>query len=105
MDGSPDQRTDDARLTTRTTDNMAKKKPSDVLDRPTSADPIEESIDPAAPQDAGDTTAANVDRERVASRAYELYIARGGQHGRALDDWLEAEQELLESTRRTRDRE
>lgn len=56
-------------------------------------------------QDTGDTTVANVDRQRVASRAYELYIQRGGQHGRALDDWLEAEQELLESTRRNRDRE
>ena len=56
-------------------------------------------------QDAGNTTAANLDRARVASRAYELYIQRGGQHGRALDDWLEAEQELLQSTRRTRDRD
>ncbi len=61
--------------------------------------------DPVSPQDTGDTTAANLDRQRVASRAYELYIARGAQHGRALDDWLEAEQELLQSTRRTRDRE
>lgn len=55
---------------------------------------------------APDTNAAaNVDRQRVASRAYELYIQRGRQQGRALDDWLEAEQELLQSTRRNRDRE
>ena len=71
----------------------ARKKSVDVL------------TDPIAPQDAGDTTAAVVDRERIASRAYELYRARGGQHGRALEDWLEAEQELLNSTRRTRDSE
>ena len=63
------------------------------------------TVDPVAPQDSGDTTAAVLDRERVASRAYELYIARGGQHGRALEDWLEAEQELLQASRRTRDRE
>jgi|AAFX01.1.fsa_nt_gi hypothetical protein len=47
-----------------------------------------------APQNTGDTTAANVDRERVARRAYELYLARGGAHGRAMDDWLTAEREL-----------
>jgi len=63
------------------------------------------TVDAGAPQDSGDTTAAVLDRERVASRAYELYIARGGQHGRALEDWLEAEQELLQASRRTRDRE
>jgi hypothetical protein len=84
---------------------MAKKKSVDVLERSGPADPIETPRESAAPQDTGDTTAANIDRQRVASRAYELYVARGGQHGRALDDWLEAEQELLESTRRNRDRE
>jgi len=67
--------------------------------------PVDVLTDPIAPQDSGDTCAAGVDRERIASRAYELYMARGGQHGRALEDWLEAEQELLESTRRTRDPE
>jgi hypothetical protein len=30
----------------------------------------------------------------VRSRAYEIYIARGEQPGRELDDWLQAEQEL-----------
>jgi Protein of unknown function (DUF2934) len=47
-----------------------------------------------APQDSGDTTAANVDRDRIAARAYELYMERGGGDGRALDDWLSAEHEL-----------
>lgn len=28
-------------------------------------------------------------------RAYELYVERGGAEGRALDDWLAAEAELL----------
>jgi hypothetical protein len=32
--------------------------------------------------------------EDVARRAYELFIARGGQHGGDLDDWLEAERQL-----------
>jgi hypothetical protein len=28
-------------------------------------------------------------------RAYELYSERGYRHGSALDDWLEAEREIL----------
>jgi hypothetical protein len=51
--------------------------------------------DPAAPEFAGDTTLANPDRERLASRAYELYMARGGSDGQDLDDWLAAERELI----------
>jgi hypothetical protein len=49
-----------------------------------------------APRHAGDTTTANIDRERVAQRAYELYLARGGADGRAMEDWLAAERELSE---------
>lgn len=48
-----------------------------------------------APQFAGDTTVADVDRERVAQRAYELYLARGGADGQAMEDWLNAETELI----------
>lgn len=47
-----------------------------------------------APQSVGDTTAAVPDRERIAMRAYELYLARGGGEGDALDDWLTAEREF-----------
>ena len=31
----------------------------------------------------------------IAARAYELYSERGYRHGYALDDWLEAEREIL----------
>jgi hypothetical protein len=31
----------------------------------------------------------------IAKRAYELYGERGYRHGLALDDWLEAEREIL----------
>jgi hypothetical protein len=34
----------------------------------------------------------------VARRAYELFIARGAEHGLALDDWLEAERQLTGTT-------
>ncbi|HSA87560.1 MAG TPA: DUF2934 domain-containing protein [Nitrospira sp.] len=32
---------------------------------------------------------------RIASRAYELHAERGYRQGNALDDWLEAEREIL----------
>jgi hypothetical protein len=51
------------------------------------------------PQITGDTTASNPDRERIAMRAYELYKARGGGDGRAEEDWLLAERELLNGGR------
>ena len=31
-------------------------------------------------------------------RAYEIYLARGGEDGRAVEDWLAAERELTESS-------
>lgn len=31
---------------------------------------------------------------RIARRAHEIYQARGGQHWKALDDWLQAEREI-----------
>ncbi len=34
-------------------------------------------------------------KRRVSLRAYELYEARGRTHGRDLDDWLQAEDEIL----------
>ena len=33
--------------------------------------------------------------QRIRSRAYELYVLRGGEHGRDIDDWLQAEAELM----------
>ena len=47
--------------------------------------------DNGAPQNGGDTTAATIDRDLLAQRAYELYLARGGEDGRDLEDWLTAE--------------
>ncbi|HTS68832.1 MAG TPA: DUF2934 domain-containing protein [Terriglobia bacterium] len=34
-------------------------------------------------------------RERVSSRAHELYERRGADHGRDLEDWVKAENEVL----------
>jgi hypothetical protein len=32
---------------------------------------------------------------RIAQRAYELHAERGYREGHALDDWLEAEREII----------
>jgi hypothetical protein len=31
---------------------------------------------------------------RIARRAHEIYEARGGEHGKAMEDWLQAEREI-----------
>jgi hypothetical protein len=34
--------------------------------------------------------------DEIASRAYQIYLERGGTPGHALEDWTRAEQELLQ---------
>lgn len=31
---------------------------------------------------------------KIARRAHEIYAARGGEHGKAMEDWLQAEREV-----------
>jgi hypothetical protein len=83
---------------------MAKRKQSSISSPRSAADdrggvaaPPEEIV--TSPQATGDTTAAPVDRERIASRAYELYCARGCEEGHDVDDWLKAERELTRPAR------
>ncbi|UCD84119.1 MAG: DUF2934 domain-containing protein [Deltaproteobacteria bacterium] len=33
-------------------------------------------------------------KKRIAERAYHLFLARGGEHGYQLEDWLKAEKEI-----------
>jgi DUF2934 family protein len=35
--------------------------------------------------------------ERIRQRAYELYVIRGNESGSELEDWLQAEAEILET--------
>jgi hypothetical protein len=39
--------------------------------------------------------ANGVTKAQIAARAYQLYMARGGSHGYDIEDWLQAERELL----------
>jgi len=44
---------------------------------------------------AGEASVGNPARtEEIRRRAYEIYLERGKQSGRDVDDWLQAEQEL-----------
>lgn len=46
-------------------------------------------------QTAQATREAAADHSRIAQHAYELYVQRGRQDDRALEDWLKAERELV----------
>jgi hypothetical protein len=34
-------------------------------------------------------------RDVIEKKAYEIYVQRGGEHGKDLDDWLEAEKIVI----------
>jgi Protein of unknown function (DUF2934) len=40
----------------------------------------------------------SVTNNDVARRAYDLYLARGREHGHDVDDWMQAERELRASS-------
>jgi hypothetical protein len=42
------------------------------------------------------TALAHPTREETELLAYQIYVERGGAHGHDVDDWLQAEHELLE---------
>jgi hypothetical protein len=83
--------------------SMAKPRKKGVSGLESGSDPNPPS--PTAPPSAGDTTAAPGDRDRIAMRAYELYLARGRGEGAAMEDWLRAEQEMTDSRPSSRDSE
>jgi hypothetical protein len=41
---------------------------------------------------------------RIARRAHEIYEARGGEHGTAMEDWLAAERQIDDEIDRARAR-
>jgi len=57
-----------------------------------------ESLEPqatSAQAEIGEVSVGNVaGNEEIRLRAYEIYLERGEQPGRELDDWLQAEREL-----------
>lgn len=55
--------------------------------------PEEVLVSPAPAEEAAFTD-TEPSLEAIAERAYEIYNARGGAHGKDADDWLAAELEL-----------
>lgn len=51
---------------------------------------------------SGEITASSELQEQIRRRAYELYEQRGGEEGRELNDWLQAEAEVTQSMEETR---
>jgi len=39
--------------------------------------------------------------KEIQKRAYELFEKRGGTHGAALEDWVQAEKEILSKAKKT----
>jgi hypothetical protein len=61
----------------------------------------EEPLAQSAGRESAQAVSDNGDvQQRIAVRAYELYRERGCADGRDLDDWLEAERDILPSIRR-----
>ncbi len=54
--------------------------------------PTEKSSPESEPQ----TVSSAPTREEIEFRAYQIYIERGGTCGQDVDDWLQAERELVE---------
>jgi hypothetical protein len=75
----------------RREDVMAKSRPR-TKRNPAADAPTTVEATPALP--TADSDLAERRLERIARRAREIYEARGGEHGQALDDWLQAEREI-----------
>ena len=59
--------------------------------------PTEKSSPEVEPQ----TVSGAPTREEIELRAYQIYVARGSAHGQDVDDWLQAERELVEKYGKT----
>ena len=53
--------------------------------------PTEESSTGSEPR----TAESSPTREEIELRAYQIYVERGGTHGQDVEDWLQAERELV----------
>jgi hypothetical protein len=60
----------------------------------TSSSVSSEKRSASAPGTGASGHEAGPNTDQIARRAYEIFLARGGQHGRDADDWLQAEREL-----------
>lgn len=87
-----------ARKTTTTTDRTRKAPAAATATgsvKTTTAQPVvNQQAAVKADVATSPTPFPTVTEAQIAFRAYELYLARGGAHGNAEADWLQAEREL-----------
>ena len=88
---TPPERRRMARATTRTTATT----PAAITEPDGSATVGIETADDM-PRDGNGSATTAPTYEEIAEAAYHRYLARGGQHGRDFDDWLDAERSLRE---------
>ena len=60
-------------------------------------DPRAKLADERAPTPPAQQQSWPTAEKDIARRAYDRYLARGGEPGHALDDWLDAERELQQA--------
>src|SRR5579884_2224454 len=71
------------------------KTPTSALQTSSAAENRAAQTETPRPSRATDTSVhPSVSEEQIRRRAYELYVQRGGTHGRHMDDWFRAESEL-----------
>jgi hypothetical protein len=89
----PPERRRTARAATRNTETT----PDAISAEPDGSAAVAHETANDRPHDgSGSTTTHTPTYEQIAEAAYHRYLARGGQHGRDFDDWLDAERSLRE---------
>ena len=73
----------------QTSKQAAEKRPQALL--------ANQSTETAAPRKSARQARLSFDdlQARITTRAYELYVERGSRDGCAVEDWLDAEREIL----------
>jgi len=80
---------------TNGTTAAASQTPTSALRTSSAAENRAAQNETPRPSRATDTSVhPSVSEEQIRRRAYELYMQRGGTHGRHMDDWFRAESEL-----------
>jgi hypothetical protein len=83
-----------AQVSTNNSDPITNKRETDMSSKPKRIG-IAEPQATSSRAETGEVSVGNVvGGEQIRLRAYEIYLERGEQPGRELDDWLQAEREL-----------
>jgi hypothetical protein len=83
-----------AQGSTNNSDPITNKRETDMSSKPKRIG-IAEPQATFSPAETGEASVGNVvGGEQIRLRAYEIYLERGEQPGRELDDWFQAEREL-----------